>query len=68
MSYVANLFDHPFALLVAVLLAAPLVWRLAKAWFPNVEEDIKEAAPYAFIDAIGGPDIGDLVQDRRMGC
>jgi hypothetical protein len=47
--------DHPIALLLAVLVSAPMVWKLARAWFPDPMEDAKEAAPYFLIDALGGP-------------
>jgi hypothetical protein len=57
MAYLTELVDHPIALLVAVVLSAPILWQLGKAWFPNVEEDIKEAAPFAVIDALGGPTV-----------
>ena len=55
MPYLRELIDHPIVLLAAVLISAPILWQLAKAWFPNVEEDVKEAAPFALIDAVGGP-------------
>ena len=50
----ASLVDHPVVLLVAVVLAAPLIWQIAVAWFSNIEEDAKEAAPYELLNAIGG--------------
>jgi hypothetical protein len=46
--------EHPIALVVAVVLAAPIIWQIAVAWFSNIEEDAKEAAPYEFLNAIGG--------------
>jgi len=55
MADVSDLVEHPVALLIAVLLSAPILWQIAKAWFPNVEDDVKEAAPFALIDAFGGP-------------
>jgi len=57
MAFLTALVDHPIALLVAVTLSAPILWQLAKAWFADVEDELKEAAPFAVIDAIGGPTI-----------
>ena len=57
MDYLREFVEHPIVLLAAVMLSAPILWYYAKAWFPNVEDDIEEAAPFALIDAIGGPTI-----------
>lgn len=57
MAYLAELVDHPIALLVALVLSAPLVWQVARSWFSSIEEDVKEAAPFAAVDAMGGPTI-----------
>jgi hypothetical protein len=55
MAYFGELIEHPIALLVALGLSAPIIWQIAKSWFSDIEDDIKEAAPYAAIDAVGGP-------------
>lgn len=38
-----------------MLVGAPVLWRLAKAWFPHPQDDLKEATPSLLVDALGGP-------------
>jgi hypothetical protein len=51
---VTGLIDHPLVLVMAVVLGAPIIWQMAVAWFSNIEDDAKEAAPYELLNAIGG--------------
>jgi hypothetical protein len=55
MSYLGALVDHPVVLLLAVVVSSPILWALAKAWFPNHREDAAELTATTAIDVAGGP-------------
>ena len=40
-----QLMEHPWLLFGAVIISVPFVWVLAKAFFPNIEQDLEDDSP-----------------------